>query len=607
MSGFIAIINTDGAPVDRELLKKLTASLHFRGPDCRQEWIDGSVGFGHTLFRTTDEAQFEKQPASLDGKVWIVGCIRVDGREELINKLGLKRKIRLSQTPDSELILHAYKAWGNEFLKHLIGDFAFVLWDGHNRKLFCARDHFGMRQLYYSQVGNELIISNSMYCLHQHSAIPTQLNDRAIGDFLIFGDQNLMDKAQTSFAKIKSLPPAHFIVLKDKTIYINRYWDVPIDIPSLRYRKEEEYIEHFQEIFKEAISDRLRTPKVVISLSGGMDSSSIAAMIREIQQIRTQTIDLNAVTVLYDSIHPSDERYYVDLVLDHLKLSTHYFDGGKFPLMSPPVLTTSPIELYQPALWHTLVSKGAELSRVMITGDAGDNLLIYTSKLEILKETNPFTLLTTIYRLRILYGAYPGFGLGLLSKFNRFLGKSTLSNVPFPYPDWLNPDFEKEYDLQNRWSEMFSLQQPTSAHHYSNLRTSLNQPNWNTDDIYMHSDITLPEKRDPFLDKRLVEFIASLPTFPWLFKKHILRESMIGRLPNDIIKRPKTILGSIHSSLLKQSDIKWINNWQATPELNKFINRGKIQLVNNKQNDEAESYINIRPMLLNCWIRELRK
>ncbi|HEY6131292.1 MAG TPA: hypothetical protein VIV27_04700, partial [Halioglobus sp.] len=83
MSGFIAIVNTDGTPIDRNLLETLTTSLHFRGPDRQQLWIDGAVGFGHTLFRTTDEARHENQPASVDGQVWITGCIRVDAREEL--------------------------------------------------------------------------------------------------------------------------------------------------------------------------------------------------------------------------------------------------------------------------------------------------------------------------------------------------------------------------------------------------------------------------------------------------------------------------------------------------------------------------------------------
>ena len=130
MSGFIAIVDTSGAPVERNLLEALTDSLRCRGPDRQQVWTDGPVGLGHALFRTTHEAQYENQPASLDGKVWITGSIRVDGREALVAKLGLGTPLSLDRTPDSELVLHAYHKWGERCLEHLLGDFAFVVWTG---------------------------------------------------------------------------------------------------------------------------------------------------------------------------------------------------------------------------------------------------------------------------------------------------------------------------------------------------------------------------------------------------------------------------------------------------------------------------------------------
>ena len=145
MSGFVAIVDTRGAPVDRDLLEKLTDSLQCRGPDRRDVWLEGPVGLGHTLFRTTHQAQYENQPASIDGRVWIAGSIRVDGREALVEELDLDTPLSLETTPDSELVLHAYSKWGENCLDHLLGDFAFALWDTRERKLFCARDHFGMR------------------------------------------------------------------------------------------------------------------------------------------------------------------------------------------------------------------------------------------------------------------------------------------------------------------------------------------------------------------------------------------------------------------------------------------------------------------------------
>ena len=130
------------------------------------------MGLGHALFRTTLEAQYEHQPASIDGRAWITGCIRVDARRELVEKLRLGAPLSLENTPDSELVLHAYHAWGERCLDHLLGDFAFACGTGRKQRLFCARDPFGMRQLLPCPVGDHCIISNSLHCMRQHRRFP---------------------------------------------------------------------------------------------------------------------------------------------------------------------------------------------------------------------------------------------------------------------------------------------------------------------------------------------------------------------------------------------------------------------------------------------------
>ena len=308
MSGFVAIVNSNGAPVDRSLLEHLTNSLRCRGPDKQQVCTDGPAGLGHTLFRTTHEAQYENQPASIDGKVWITGSIRVDGREALLAELNLDVPLSLDTTPDSELVLLAYRKWGERCLEHLLGDFAFALWDGHKQQLFCARYRFGMRQLYHARVRDAFVISNSMYCMRQHPGISDDLDDRAIGDFLLFGDHIWTDKTQTAFRDVKTLAPAHQLTFCDGRPTIGRYWDIPTDVPLLKYRREEEYLEHFQAVFSQAVEDRLRCDDVVISMSGGMDSSAIAATATKIRQQGSRQFGLYAVTVVFDKLHPCQER-----------------------------------------------------------------------------------------------------------------------------------------------------------------------------------------------------------------------------------------------------------------------------------------------------------
>src|SRR5712671_4405205 len=142
MSGFVGILNLDGAPVDRALLERMTRYLAFRGPDAQEVCCSGPVGLGHALLQITSGTPLEKQPAQLDGRLWIVADARIDARAELIGKLKGKsqtaRVLSLS-TPDAELILHAYDNWGEACVEHLLGDFVFAIWDAREKRLFSAR------------------------------------------------------------------------------------------------------------------------------------------------------------------------------------------------------------------------------------------------------------------------------------------------------------------------------------------------------------------------------------------------------------------------------------------------------------------------------------
>ena len=139
MSGIVGIVNLDGTPVDRPLLEKMTDFMALRGPDARGIWLDGHIGFGHTMLRTTWESANEQQPCSLDGQVWITADARVDGRADHVQMLAAKGCDDLKNATDPELILHAYQAWGESCVEHMLGDFAFAIWDGHRRRLFCAQ------------------------------------------------------------------------------------------------------------------------------------------------------------------------------------------------------------------------------------------------------------------------------------------------------------------------------------------------------------------------------------------------------------------------------------------------------------------------------------
>ncbi len=606
VSGFACLLNVNSRPVEETSLRALAQSLRYRGPDRQELWLGGNVGLCHTLLTSIDDSDIGRQPASLDGNLWISGCIRIDGREELLAKLDPGNTSALANTPDHKLVLLAYRKWGKDCLNRLLGDFAFALWDIDQQTLLCARDRFGMRQLCYAQAGNTFIISNSIDTIRQHPGISSRLDDKAIADFLLWGDHLQADNSRTTFADIHTLRPGHYLEIKQGVCNSAPYWQFPEYAPSLNYKNPADYVEHFLEIFQAAVKDRIRHKSVVVSISGGMDSSSIAATIRELQAAGNVCTELAASTVLYDSICASDERFFASLVAEKLGLSPQIIDGGLYPLLEPYKQTTRPMHLYQPQLWLEYQSRAAGVSSVMLTGDAGDNLMVGCGTvLNAMKRENPFRVLAEVARLRARYGASPPWGTGLGKLKRRLLAKSHPEDLYFIYPNWLNPDLEHQLKLKEYWQECCNSFANIKANPQLEFRDSLLGIDWNTDDYYMNPGCTLPEIRDPFLDTRLLEFFSRLPQLPWTFRKHILRESMRGKLPAAVISRPKTALGNIHHPLLQRSNRAEVYRWKSGNLLDNYIDKEKVCSIVKGVDSGENLYQNLTPVILDRWLASL--
>ncbi len=140
---------------------------------------------------------------------------------------------------------------------------------------------------------------------------------------------------------------------------------------------------------------------------------------------------------------------------------------------------------------------------------------------------------------------------------------------------------------------------------HSNAHMALNYANWNTDDYISKSTIALPEIRDPFLDSRVVEYLFSIPSLPWFYKKHILRASMKTVLPPEIINRPKTPIGNLSYIYLNQPQNEWVDNWTAQPKLLNYIDFKKIPNLSKGASGEIGSYLNLRPLYLNLWMNNI--
>ena len=240
MSGIVGILNADGTAVDPELLGELTAAQAFRGPLGQKIWLGNGVGLGHSLSdggaladasgpdtnsSLALRAHNKDGIASLADGVFISADVRLDGRRELIGKLQARGWGILDARTDADLILYAYATWGEDCVQHILGDFAFALWDERRRRLLCAVDHFRVKLFYYAQVGNSLVFSNTLDCILRHPLVSTRLSETAIGDFLLF--ERYQDTGITIYADVHRLPPAHYLTWEDGRVRCARYWSLP--------------------------------------------------------------------------------------------------------------------------------------------------------------------------------------------------------------------------------------------------------------------------------------------------------------------------------------------------------------------------------------------
>jgi asparagine synthase (glutamine-hydrolysing) len=603
MSGIVGIVNLDGAPVDAKLLRRMTASVAFRGPDAQEVWFDSNVGFGHTMLRTTWEAEREKQPLTLDGTVWLTADARIDGRSELIARLvksgrTLKSGCEGRSPTDAELILHAYHAWGEDCVKNLIGDFAFAIWDGRSRSLFCARDHFGVKPFYYSLRNGCFIFSNTLNCVRLHSSVSTNLNDVAIGDYLLFGIN--CEPTSTTFADIARLPGANALKVSAGSAKARRYWSLPADF-HLNYRDADDYHEQFRELLSQSVKDRLRTNVVAAEMSGGLDSTAVVFTAKQLMAGKGTEL-LKTFCVSYKRLIPDRERYYADLAAKTLRVPIEHIIGDDFPLFEEQVRKPELFNVYPLSAISTESLRRVSLhSRVVLTGWDGDTWMNETPRHYfrfLLKRGEVGRLALSIsWYLRSERTLPP---MGVRTALLRLLRKYPQRQ---PYPVWLNPEFEARSGLRERWEQVNA--EPTLAHPTRPRAFDVSSsPSWaSLFETYDAGVTGLPmEARHPLTDLRVVEFLLRLPPVPWCVNKQVVRAAMRDKLPPQIVRRPKTPLGGDPAIAIARENVATSDRFEPHSMLTRYIEQAAVRDIS-RENDTWALWINSRPLGLNLWLK----
>lgn len=576
MCGIAGIIQIDGRPLDGERLEAMTRSLAHRGPDGEGYVLlarDGTgkpitvagrlsdsirsvprgyaVGFGHRRLAILDRSPLGHQPMSCDREdVWLTYNGELYNYLELRQTL-LRRGWTFRSMSDAEVLLYAYKEWGEACLHQFNGMFAFALWDAREQKLFCARDRFGIKPFYYRWDGDRFCFASEIKALLQDSAHRARPNDRMVYDYLTLSRHD--HSTETFFQGIHQLAPGERLMLRPgrgdgqgAKLDRDRWWRFTVgrQEPSLA-----DAAARTRELLEDSVRLELRADVPVGScLSGGLDSSSIVCLM-------SRLLGSGAAPRTFSSCHEDgrfDERPYIRPVLERTGAANEQvFPEAKRLFAELPTVLWHQDEPFAGtsilAQWAVMQAAGWAGMKVLLDGQGADELLcgypgFMGARLADLISTGRWGAGIRAWRdWRRMHGVIQpallaGLGLGLLP------GPMAIGLRRIIQGDdrWLAPAFARSWRDGVGRGPAVTGQTALERHMERAVTQDLPALLHYEDRNAMAFSI---EARVPFLDHRLVEWLASLPPEVKLeggMTKVVLREAMTGLLPEEVrLRRDK--------------------------------------------------------------------
>jgi len=623
MSAICGIIHFDGKPIDKADLAIMAESSPHRGPDGASFHVDGNAGFAHLAFHVTPESVYGEQPLiSENGRFTLVADVRLDNRAELIRKLGedTARK-KPSQLADSELLMAAFVRWGEQCLDHLLGDFVFAVWNREKQELFLARDALGGYSVTWHQSGQTLLFASETAAILDFPAVRPEIDQDAVVKTLAALP---LRADETHFESIHYLPPGHCMLVSTRKNRLWRYWDIDPDT-VVTYRSDDEYTDHFLDLLEQSVACRIRsTGPVGLSLSGGYDSTLLAAVAARQRSDPGQ--QLHSFSYVFDRLAESDERQYIKPVVDQYGIDAQYIVADD--LWSFADLTEQAIPLDH--LWTNCFaslpaavtqSAGRQGCRVLLTGSFGDALFSEPSLFaaDLLRQGR----LRTLYRLA---RRYPH-----LIEWKRDLVQHGVRQL---LPLWLRRTYRYLYPNSNgdttsflsaSWSERVSeLSRNTSSNRVHPNLSPGRQSRYRRifDTAWAHGYAATRghlynrnglEPGEPYFDRRLVEFVMSIPTeqlsHPGRPRK-LQNEAMRRLLPDSVWQRSgKTSFEPLFWIGLLEKEKKEIKRLIQSPEVVKqgFVKHKWLttQLEQGRRSPEVGSFISLA-LHTEQWLKAIR-
>ncbi|WP_319480715.1 asparagine synthase (glutamine-hydrolyzing) [uncultured Draconibacterium sp.] len=625
---------------NQTIINRMLSRIHHRGPDECGIYLNKHFGFGNVRLSIIDIVNGQQPLPNEDLNLWIVFNGEIFNYIELRNELKSKGHFFRTQS-DTEVIIHLYEEFGEDCLSKLNGQFAFSIWDNHKKELFLARDRIGIRPLFYYNSANLFVYGSEIKAIFEHPKVNRKISVNGLAETFTFWTTI---SPNTIFEDIKECPPGHFIKYKNGQIRIEKYWDLDFATEGNYYQGNfEEAKAEFDELFRDSIKIRLRADVPVAAyLSGGIDSSATTAYIKEIRPDILRTFSIGFTESEFDESHYQKlaSEYFKTEHTGH-KCTTHEV-GKNFPKViwhsEIPLLRTSPSPMY------SLSNKVRENNiKVVITGEGADELL---AGYNIFKEN----------KIRHFWSKYPD------SKIRPLLLKKLYPYIPSlqnANPNVLRMFFA--YKLTETDSPIYShlLRWKNSSniirHFHPDILDKLSSFNPNSiilkklngkinhlDSLakaqYIETTVFLAgyllssqgdrmgmansvEGRYPFLDHRIIEFCASLPPefkLKGLNEKVLLKSVMKGRLPDEILKRPKQAYRApIHNSFLGEHVPGYVKSelnkkaLQSTGIFNyesvsKLLNKMTINREHSEVDNMALTAILSTQLLHKLFIKEFR-
>lgn len=562
MSGIVGIYHLNGQLVEHEKLTRMVDAIAHRGTDGANIWYSGSVGLGHRMLWTTPESLQEQLPIlNAAGNLVLTADVRIDNRDELISALQIQH-YPAEKITDSDLILAAYEKWGEYCPKYLIGDFAFAIWDQRQQQLFCARDAMGVKPLYYYRFQETFIFASEIKALLTFPGVPCQINEAMVADYLakiLFCGR----KEDSFYTDIRELRAAESLTINPHRTDIKSYWCPDLNY-EIRLSSDEQYVEAFREIFMEAVRCRLRSAFPIGStLSGGLDSSSIACTARQLLSDQGEQ-KLHTFSAIFPSlveISPKiDERPYMAAVLAQGGYQAHNIHADQLsPLMDVDQVYwhgEEPIpapNFYMD--WAVFKAASEQNLRVLFTGIDGDTTITYGFQylselaasgrwLKLIEEGTSLAKVWQKSPRHVIwnYGLKSVVPEPMVGVLQRLRGSYQTDNSLQESLTLLNPEFAQRVGMTARIaSETVKslMDQKSSVSARETHWLALN--NGSVRYALQWLDKTAAafglEARHPFCDRRLIEFCLALPSSQKLHKgwtRSILRRAMQGILPREV-------------------------------------------------------------------------